>query len=311
MVKEQQSDLIYVFGHKSPDTDTICSSIAYAELLKKMGKEAKPFRLGEINNETKFVLEKFGVDVPELLESAKDKDVVLIDHNSFEESAEGIEEARIHAIIDHHKMNFRYNEPITIITLPWGCTATIIATIYEHLGIEIEKKMAGLLLSAILSDTVIFKSPTTTEKDKEWAEKLAKICGIDDILAFGTEMFKHKSNLKDKTPREIILLDSKVLTTSSGKKIRVSQVEVVDDKEILEKKGELLKEMEKILEEENLFGILLLVTNIMKEGSTMLILAKDLSLFEKAFNTEFKDNEAYLPGLMSRKKQVIPKIADL
>ncbi len=303
--------IYHVFGHKSPDTDTICSSIAYAELLKKMGKNAKPFRLGEINNETRFVLEKFNVEVPELLENAKDKDVVLIDHNSFEESAEGIEEARIHAIIDHHKMNFRYNEPITIITLPWGCTATIVATIYEHLGIEIDEKIAGLLLSAILSDTVIFKSPTTTEKDKEWAEKLAKICGIDDILAFGTEMFKHKSNLKDKTPREIILLDSKILTTSSGKKIRVSQVEVVDDTEILEKKEELLKEMEKLLEEENLFGILLLVTNIMKEGSTVLILAKDISLFEKAFGTEFKDNEAYLPGLMSRKKQVIPKIADI
>ncbi len=311
MENKEKSNRIYVFGHVSPDTDTICSSIAYAELLKKMGKNAKPFRLGEINNETKFVLEKFDVEIPELLESAENKDVVLVDHNSFEESAKGIEKARIHAIIDHHKMNFRYNDPITIITLPWGCTATIIATIYEHLGINIDKKIAGLLLSAILSDTVIFKSPTTTDKDKRWAEKLANLCNINDILAFGMEMFKHKSNLKDKTPREIILLDSKVLTTSTGKKIRVSQVEVVEDKEIIEKKEELLKEMENLMNEENLFGIMLLVTNIMKEGSTVLILAKNLSLFEKAFNVEFKNNEAYLPGLMSRKKQVMPKISDL
>ncbi len=301
--------MLYIFGHKAPDTDTVCSAIAYAYLKNKLGKEAKPFVLGDINSETKFVLEKFGVDVPEILESAEGKDVVLVDHNEFSQTIDDIEKANIVEIIDHHKMKFSWNKPITILTLPWGSTATIITKLFEYYNIEIPREIAGCLLSAILSDTVIFKSPTTTEIDKKFAEKLSKIAGIENMEEYGIEMFKAKSEISTKTAEEIIFTDSK-LFDFSGKKVRISQIEVVDDEEVLKRKEELLEEMKKVKEKEELDGILLLITNIMKEGSTMLVVADEVEPYEKAFNVKFEENSAWVK-VMSRKKEVVPPLEDI
>ncbi len=298
--------MLYIFGHKAPDTDTVCSAIAYAYLKRKLGEEAEVFILGEPNSETKFVLEKFGIETPKIIENVEGKDVILLDHNEFSQTADGIENANIVEIIDHHKMNFSWDKPITIITLPWGSTASIITKLYEYHGIEIPKEIAGCLLSAILSDTVIFKSPTTTEIDKEFAEKLAKIAEIEDIEQYGIEMFKAKSKIGEKTAEEILKVDTK-LFDFSGKKVRISQIEVIDDSEVLKRKEELIEEMKKIREEENLFGIVLLVTDIMKEGSTMIVISDDIEPFEKAFEVKFEDNSAWVK-VMSRKKEVVPPL---
>ncbi len=298
---------MYVFGHKKPDTDSIVSAIAYAELKRKLGEDWKPARLGEINSETELVLKRFDTEAPEEISSVKGSKVVLVDHNEFEQSAEDIKEAEIVEIIDHHKMKFSWDKPIYILTKPVGSTSTIIAEKYIEHGVEITKEIAGLLLSGILSDTVIFKSPTTTQEDKEMAKKLMEIAGIEDMREWGIEMFKAKSRISEKTAEELITGDSKVYEFS-GKKVLIGQVEVIDDSEVLQRKEELMEEMKRIKEKEGLFGIMLLITDIMKEGSTALVVADELSPFEKAFGVNFENGEAYLEGVMSRKKQVVPPL---
>ncbi|NPA76479.1 MAG: manganese-dependent inorganic pyrophosphatase [Candidatus Diapherotrites archaeon] len=299
--------MIHVFGHKVPDTDAVCSAIGYAHLLRELGKDAKAFRLGELNAETKLVLERFGVETPELLENAAGKDVWLMDHNEFGQSADGIEDANIIGVIDHHKIKFSYDKPITYIALPWGSSSTIVAKLYEIYGVEIPKHIAGCLLSAILSDTVIFKSPTTTETDREIAAKLAAIAGVDDMTAWGIEMFKAKSKIGEKSARDIVLNDYKVYEFG-GRKILINQVEVIDDSEVLARKDEIIAEMQKIKEEQGLFAVLTMVTDIMKEGTTLLVVADDVAPIEKAFGKEIKDNAVWLPGVMSRKKQIVPPL---
>ncbi len=299
--------MLHVIGHKSPDTDSVASAIAYAHFKNELGEEAKPFILGELNNETKHALKKFNIKTPEILKSVKNKDVILVDHNEFSQNLEDISEANIREIIDHHKLNFSYNQPIYVLTMPLGSTATIITNLYLWSEIDIPKDIAGMLLSAILSDTVIFKSPTTTEEDKELAEMLSEIAGIQDIEKYGTELFEKKSDLSNKTIKELLYNDYKI-SSIKDTKIMVSQLEVINDQNLLTKKPDFLKEMEKIKQQENLSAIILLITNIMKEGSTMIILADNYEPFEKAYNTKFKDNEAWLPGVLSRKKQVLPPL---
>ncbi len=299
--------MIYVFGHKVPDTDAICSAVGYAYLLRATGKDAKAFRLGEPNDETKLVLEKFGVSTPELLDSAADKDVWLMDHNEFNQSADGIEQANIVGVIDHHKIKFAYDKPITYIALPWGSSSTIVAKLFEIYGVEMPREIAGCLLSAILSDTVIFKSPTTTEIDREIAAKLAAIAGIDDLTAWGIEMFKAKSKIGEKSAREIVLNDYKVYEWN-GKKVLINQVEVIDDSEVLERKEEILDEMEKVKREQGLFAVITMVTDIMKEGTTLLAVADDIAPIEKAFGKKLESGSVWLPGVMSRKKQIVPPL---
>ena len=299
--------MLHIFGHRAPDTDSIASAIAYAFLKNELKAEAKAFRLGEINEETKFVLEKFKVEPPEILESAEGKDVILVDHNEFEQSAKGIEKANLVEIIDHHKLKLSWPKPIFVLTLPWGSTATIITKLFELKKVEIPKTIAGVLAAAILSDTVIFKSPTTTQIDKEVAKKLAEIAGIQDLEKFGIEMFKIKSRVADKSVEELLKKDYKTYDFK-GRKIWIAQIEVVDDEEVLKRKGEILEFMKEFKEKENLYAAILMVTNILKEGSTLFLVTKEIQPFEKAFNLKFEEGIAWAPGVMSRKKQVVPPL---
>lgn len=178
---KEKMEKIYVVGHLNPDTDSICSPIAYAEYLKKNGKEAIAVRSDDINDETKFVLDYFKIEVPEFLSDATGKKIILVDHNERSQSPKNIEKAEILEVIDHHKINFTSDTPILFQTEPLGATATIVAKKYlSDKEVKITKQIAGLLLSAILSDTVVFKSETTTKEDIEVAKKLAKIVGIGD-----------------------------------------------------------------------------------------------------------------------------------
>lgn len=300
---------MYVFGHKNPDTDSIVAAIAYAELKRQFGENWKPVRIGSINSETELVLKRFGVDVPEEISSVKGSKVILVDHNEFEQSADDIKEAEIIEVIDHHKMKFSWDKPIYILTKPVGSTSTIIAEKYIEQGVEITEEIAGLLLSGILSDTVIFKSPTTTEEDKNIAKKLAEISGVS-MNEWGIEMFRAKSKISEKTANEIITGDSKVYEFS-GKRVLIGQVEVIGDSEVLQRKDELFEEMKRIKEEKELFGVMFLITDIMKGGSTVLVIADELTPFKKAFGVSFENGEAYLEGVMSRKKQVVPPLENV
>ncbi len=301
-------DTIYVIGHKSPDTDSICSAIAYANLKTELGmKNVRPARLGEPNLETKFVLNYFKADVPELLEDGIGKRLILVDHNEISQTIDGIDDADIVEVIDHHKIgDIQTPNPIFFHAEPIGSTATIIADFYFDEGIELEKDIAGILLASIISDTVIFKSPTCTGKDRDIAIKLANMLGIE-IEKFGTEMFKAKADLASKSAHEILVTDFKEFDFS-GKKVGIGQIEVMDEEEVQKKRKEILDEMERLRNERGLVMITLMITNIMKEASELLFVGEKKELFEKAFDAKVENDSIYLEGVMSRKKQVVPPL---
>ncbi|MEX2706404.1 MAG: manganese-dependent inorganic pyrophosphatase [Candidatus Freyrarchaeum guaymaensis] len=300
---------VYIIGHKSPDTDSICAAIAYANLKRATGENsaAKAARAGEINPETEFVLNRFGVEAPELLENAAGKKLILVDHNEFAQMVDGAEEAEILEVLDHHRIEFKWANPILFHTEPVGSTSTLVAEKYFEKGIELDEKMAGIMLAAILSDTVVFKSPTSTDRDKEVAEKLAKIVGVDP-QKFGVEVKKAKASLEGKSAKDIIRSDFKDYTFG-GKKVGVGQVEIVDIEEARSRKQEILDEMKRMTAEEGYDMVFMMLTDIIQEGTELLVVGdEDGAVTRKAFNAELKDNSVYIEGMMSRKKQVIPPL---
>ena len=299
---------ILVFGHKNPDTDTIMSAIAMANLENKKGKNAVACRLGNINKETKYALEYFKQQEPKLIESVEEtQEVVLVDHNEFGQSVDGIENAKILRVVDHHKIgDFKTSEPLYYTSMPVGCTATIIYGMYEQEKIEIEPKIAGLMLSAIISDTLLFKSPTCTPLDVEVANKLAEIANID-VNTYGLDMLKAGTDLSDFTPEELINIDSKPFSTN-GVKYQVAQVNTACIEEVLKDKATIEIAMEKFSNANSIDVFVLLITDILENNSQILVVGSRQDVIEKAFDVKLEDNMAFLPGVVSRKKQVVPVI---
>jgi len=304
------TDTIYVIGHKNPDMDSIASAIAFANLKKMKGQgHFTPARAGKIDDETKFVLEKFNIPTPEELMSAKGKTIVLVDHCEKCQLVEGGEEADIIEIIDHHKIgDVQTAKPIRYHAEPVGSSSTIVGNYYFEHKIEVPKEIAGILLSAIISDTDMFKSPTTTEHDKEVGQKLSKIAGID-IEKHGTEMFKAKMNVEKKTIEEISNMDFKEFELPGGVKLACNQVKLMELGPFLKKrKKELVDYMNKANKEKKYDLFINIITDVIKEGSEMVAVGRRIDLFEKAFNVKLKEDSVYIPGIMSRKKQVIPPL---
>ena len=296
----------YIFGHKSPDTDTITSSLVMCELEKKLGNEnAVACRLGNINKETEFVLNYLDIEAPELIESLEDgSDVILVDHNSPSESIDNLESLNIKKIVDHHKIAIETAYPLFYRAEPVGCSETILYKLFNENNVEIEAKIAHLMLSAIISDTLLLKSPTTTEDDKKAVEELAKIAGID-YEEYGLEMLKAGTDLSSFTIDEILALDAKQIDFKDVKSI-VNQVNTASIPDVLEMKDELEAGIEKIIEKEDLDLFMLLITDIVNSNSQVIVLGKDSSLVEKAYGVKLEDNTALLEGVVSRKKQVVP-----
>ncbi len=301
---------IYVIGHKNPDLDSIGSAIAYAKLKELLGEEGKfiPARAGELDEESKYILKKFGIETPILLESAKGKKIILVDHATYLQAVDGIREAEIVEVIDHHNIgDLQTDKPIRYHAEPVGSTSTIVASYYFRHNIEIPKKIASLLLAAIISDTDLFKSPTTTKLDKEMKERLEKITGLD-AQELGIEMFEVKSNIKNKTVREILTDDAKEYELPHGMKMYVSQIKLMKlDEFIKDKRDEILKEMESIKSEKGVDLFIFIATDLIKEGSELFVIGRT-DIFEKGMGVKLENNSVYIDGLMSRKKQVIPKI---
>lgn len=300
---------ILIFGHKNPDTDTIMSSIAMADLENKIGgNKAKPCRLGNINKETKYALEYFNAEMPELLEKVEENQgVILVDHNEFGQTVDGIENAKILKVIDHHRIaDFKTAEPLFYFAMPVGCTATILYDLYIMNNVEIEPKIAGLMLSAIISDTLLFKSPTCTPKDVNAANELAKIANVD-INTYGLDMLKAGTDLSDFTPEQLINIDSKPYT-KGGIKYQVAQVNTASIESVLEGKKDIEKAMEDFINENGTDLFVLLITDILENNSQVIALGNRQDILEKSFNIKLENNMAYLPGVVSRKKQVVPVI---
>lgn len=292
-------------GHMNPDTDSIISAIAVADLNNKRGISAKAGAQGEPTPETKFVLEKFGLTAPEVVTDVAGKKMYLVDYSDLAQAPKGIGEAEILGIVDHHKLgDVTTPNPLEIWTWPVGCSCTVIKSMYDFYGVEIPKNIAGGLLCAILSDTVMFKSPTCTEADKKAVEALAKIAGVSDVMALGMEMFKVKSAVEGASMKDLVFRDYKDFDMN-GNKVGIGQLEVVDLSILDPVKDGLYEEITRV-KGEGRHSVFLLLTDIMKEGSEMLIVSDDPAVVEKAFGKKPEGKSVWLDGVMSRKKQVVP-----
>ncbi|MCY9207958.1 manganese-dependent inorganic pyrophosphatase [Bacillus subtilis] len=302
---------ILIFGHQNPDTDTICSAIAYADLKNKLGFNAEPVRLGQVNGETQYALDYFKQESPRLVETAANEvnGVILVDHNERQQSIKDIEEVQVLEVIDHHRIaNFETAEPLYYRAEPVGCTATILNKMYKENNVKIEKEIAGLMLSAIISDSLLFKSPTCTDQDVAAAKELAEIAGVD-AEEYGLNMLKAGADLSKKTVEELISLDAKEFTLGS-KKVEIAQVNTVDIEDVKKRQAELEAVISKVVAEKNLDLFLLVITDILENDSLALAIGNEAAKVEKAFNVTLENNTALLKGVVSRKKQVVPVLTD-
>ena len=300
---------VLVFGHQNPDTDAITSAISFAYLQNQLGVNAEAVALGNVNEETAYALNYFNVAAPRVIETAGSEttQVMLVDHNEAQQSVSDIKELEVVAVVDHHRIaNFETANPLFYRAEPVGCTNTIILKMYKEHGITIPKEIAGLMLSAIVSDSLLFKSPTCTEEDVKAAKELATIADVD-LDTYGLDMLKAGTNLSDKTALQLIDGDAKTFPMAD-KNLRIGQVNTVDVQDVLSRQAELEEEMAKQNEANSFDMFVLVVTNILDSDSVALVVGEPKEKLEEAFNVTLENNVAFLEGVVSRKKQVVPQL---
>ncbi|UXU64990.1 manganese-dependent inorganic pyrophosphatase [Staphylococcus agnetis] len=301
----------YIFGHQNPDTDAITSAIIMADFEQLHGnKDAKAYRLGNIAPETQYALDYFNVEAPELLtDDLTDQEVILVDHNEFQQSAETINKAKVKHVIDHHRIaNFETAGPLYYRAEPVGCTATILYKMYNERGYDIKPEIAGLMISAIVSDSLLFKSPTCTEQDVNAARALASIANVD-VDQYGLDMLKAGASTKDSTEEQLLNKDAKSFDMGE-RTVRIAQVNTVDIDEVIARQEALENAMNKEIADHNYTSFILVVTDILNSNSKILVTGADTDKIASAFNTTLDNNTAFLPGVVSRKKQIVPQVTD-
>ncbi|MDX1809847.1 MAG: manganese-dependent inorganic pyrophosphatase [Sulfurospirillaceae bacterium] len=298
----------YACGHINPDSDSICSAIALSYLKTQLGEECIPARQGELNPETEFILKKFGFEKPILKTEFAGENLYIVDYSNSLEAPKDVKEATIKGIIDHHKLgDLTTSTPLECWIRPIGCTNTIVKEMYDYHKVEIPKNIAGIMCCAILSDTVIFKSPTCTKVDTKACKELAKIAGIEDIRGLGMELFIAKSAIDGATPRDLIKRDFKDFDMN-GNKVGIGQLEVVDLAAFDKMKDDLFADMKTLKDEANRHTVILLLTDILKEGSQLMTVSDDESVIEDAFGVKLENSQVWLPKVLSRKKQITPAL---
>ncbi|MFB5762621.1 manganese-dependent inorganic pyrophosphatase [Paenibacillus medicaginis] len=300
-----------IFGHKNPDTDTITSAIAYAALKTQLGADVEAVRLGEVNGETQYALDYFKVSAPRLVENVAEEaqEVILVDHNERQQSANDIDKVRVTEVIDHHRIaNFETAHPLYFRAEPVGCTATILNKLYKENGVAVPKDIAGLMLSAIISDSLLFKSPTCTEQDVAAARELAEIAGVD-ADSYGFDMLKAGADLSKHTIEQLISLDAKEFDMN-GRKVEIAQVNAVDVNDVLSRQSELEAALNKTIADKNLDLFLFVVTDIVNSNSVGIALGSQAQAVETAYNVKLDANKAVLEGVVSRKSQIVPVLTD-
>ncbi|MFS0839037.1 manganese-dependent inorganic pyrophosphatase [Paenibacillus sp. 1P03SA] len=301
-----------IFGHKNPDTDTICSALAYADLKTQLGENVEAVRLGAVSGETQFALDTFKAEAPRLVETVagEAKTVILVDHNERQQSVSDIDQVRVTEVIDHHRIaNFETSGPLYYRAEPVGCTATILNKLYKENGKTVPQNIAGLMVSAIISDTLLLKSPTCTEQDVAAARELAEIAGVN-LESYGLDMLKAGADLSDKTIEQLISLDAKEFQMGSHK-VEIAQVNAVDTNDVLARQDELEAALNAIIEKKGLDLFLFVVTDILNNDSIGLALGSSAKAVEEAYNVTLADNKAVLKGVVSRKSQIVPVLTDI
>ncbi|MCD0170405.1 manganese-dependent inorganic pyrophosphatase [Deinococcus sp. 23YEL01] len=306
--------MLAVFGHLNPDTDAITAALVYARLLTRQGVDAQAFRLGELNFETAFVLREAGVDAPPLLpELPAGAAVALVDHNESAQSAPNLAELNVTRVVDHHKLgDLSTAQPAYLRFEPVGCTGTILLKLHREAGLSVEPLDARLMLSAVLSDTLHFRSPTTTQEDRDAVAFLAPVAGIEDVEAYALAMFAAKSDLGD-TPAEALLrMDYKVFPfgdVAAPQAWGIGVIETTNPSYVFGRQAELLAVMDQVKAQDGLAGVLLSVVDILNETNRTLVLsATEGKVLSEAFGVTVDGPVADLGRRISRKKQIVPTL---
>lgn len=298
-----------VFGHKNPDTDTIASAIAMAYFLEKMGYEAEPVALGAPNEETSFALQYFNCEPPRVVTSVSNEVdcVALVDHNEPQQSVDDLDKVRVDYVVDHHRIaGFETAQPLYYRAEPIGCTATVLLNMFKEHDLDIPRTIAGLMLSAIISDTLLFKSPTSTKQDERAANELAKLAEVD-LETYGLEVLKAGTNLSNKTVSQLLNLDAKTFEMN-GQNVRVAQVNAIGFDEMKAQKEAILTAMQEEIASNQFDLFVFIVTDVLENNSIAFLAGEAIRPAEVAFDQKVVDNELNLPGVVSRKKQVVPQL---
>ena len=304
---------IFVFGHQNPDSDAIGSSLAFAYLAKEAyGLDTEAVALGTPNEETAFVLDYFGVEAPRIVTSAKEEGVdtvILTDHNEFQQSISDIADLTVYGVVDHHRVaNFETASPLYMRLEPVGSASSIVYRMFKESNVEVPKALAGLMLSGLISDTLLLKSPTTHETDHQVAKELAAIAGVN-LEEYGLAMLKAGTNLASKSAEELIDIDAKTFELN-GNQVRVAQVNTVDIAEVLERQAEIEAAIQKAQADNGYSDFVLMITDIINSNSEILALGSNTDKVEAAFDLVLENNHAFLAGAVSRKKQVVPQLTE-
>ncbi|MGB3212642.1 MAG: manganese-dependent inorganic pyrophosphatase [Desulforhopalus sp.] len=301
---------ISVVGHANPDTDSVTSAIALAALLNAQGMEAKAcmqISAADLNPESTTVLNRFGLAAPEQLSDAAGKKIALVDFSDLAQGPANLDSAELVAVVDHHKIgDVTTNNPILFRAEPVGCTGTVLNKMFKEAGVAIPKDIAGGMLAAILSDTVNFKSPTCTEDDKAAVSDLKVIAGVADTEELFMEMLKAKSAVDGVPAKDLLFRDYKDFDMK-GNKVGVGQLELATLDQVADVREALVKAMEEV-KADGRHTVLLMLTDVVKEGTDLVVLSDDAALIEKAFDTKLDGNSMWIPGMMSRKKQTVPNL---
>lgn len=304
---------ILVFGHQNPDSDAIGSSVAFAYLAKEAwGLDTEAVALGTPNEETAYVLDYFGVQAPRVVESAKAEGVetvILTDHNEFQQSISDIKDVTVYGVVDHHRVaNFETANPLYMRLEPVGSASSIVYRMFKENGVSVPKELAGLLLSGLISDTLLLKSPTTHASDIPVAKELAELAGVN-LEEYSLEMLKAGTNLSSKTAAELIDIDAKTFELN-GEAVRVAQVNTVDINDILARQEEIEVAIQEAIVTEGYSDFVLMITDIVNSNSEILALGSNMAKVEAAFEFTLENNHAFLAGAVSRKKQVVPQLTE-
>lgn len=301
---------VSVVGHSNPDTDSVTSAIAFANFLKATGTDAvacMQISAANLNPESKVVLGKFGLAAPQEMTDADGKDVALVDFSDVAQAPANIEKANIVAIVDHHKIgDIVTSSPIFFYAKPVGCTATVLLEMYKSNNIELPKDIAGGMLCAILSDTVNFKSPTCTDADKAAVAELLEITGVTDQDSLFMEMLKAKSSVEGVPIKDLIFRDYKDFDMN-GKKVGIGQIELATLDQIAGIRDDLYKAIQDV-KAEGRHSVLFMLTDVVKEGTDLMVASDDPSIIEGAFNGKLEGQSMWVDGMMSRKKQTVPPL---
>ncbi len=303
---------INVVGHSNPDTDSVTSAIALATLLTAQGQEAKAFmqsNAADLNPESKTVLERFGLEAPAEITDAAGKDMALVDFSDIAQGPANLADANVVAVVDHHKVgDLTTNSPILFRAEPVGCTGTVLNKMFKEAGVAIPKEVAGGMLAAILSDTVNFKSPTCTEDDKVAVAELKTVAGVEDTEELFMSMLKAKSAVAGVPAKDLLFRDYKDFDMK-GNKVGVGQLELATLDQVADIRADLMKAMEEV-KADGRHTVLLMLTDVVKEGTDLVVLSDDPALVEKAFNGKLESNAMWIDGMMSRKKQTVPNLQE-